>query len=248
MGVAGLLGWQRLTMGPLRAELDMLRERQGEVQRLRRERERLRVQQVPAEELARLRADRAAIERLRGEMSAVQTSSDEKTRSVQARASERFAVGQSMPAANWRNAGAATAAAALETVLWAAAGGDVDAFARRIQFDPRAKKTAGALWEGLPPDERVKHASPEHLMAFLSIKDVPVGAATVESWGTSGRPVLMVGLRLTAENGRGRSVNLALVPSGEEWKLHTTEAAVAKYAAALRGPAAGSGPESLSPR
>jgi len=71
------LGWQRLAMGPLRAELEVQRDRQTEVRGLRAEHERLRAQQVPAAELERLRADRAAIARLRGEMTAVQTRTEE---------------------------------------------------------------------------------------------------------------------------------------------------------------------------
>jgi hypothetical protein len=248
MGVAGLLGWQRLEMEPLRAELAVLRDQEGEVRRLRAERERWRAQQAPAEEVERLRADRAAIGRLRAEMAAVQTSSDEKTRLVQARANERFGVGQSMPAASWRNAGAASPAAALETVLWAAAGGDVDAFSRCIQFDVSGLKAAQALLASLSPAERARHGGPAQLLAFLSIKDIPVGSAIVSAWQGASATAQPVSLALNAEGQKARQVTLVFQRVGEEWRLRATEAAVAKYAAALRGPAAGSGPDFLSPR
>lgn len=234
-----VLGWQRLEMGPLQTELEVLRDRASEGHRLQAERERLRAQQVSEAELERLRADRAAIERMKGEVAAVRTSAETKQRAVAARAAERFAVGQQMPAAEWKDAGAASPVAALETVLWAAAGGEVDVFAKRIQFDPAGKKAAQALWEGLSAEARARHASPEHLMAFLSIKDVPTGSAIVESWGKAADRAQVVGIRLAGGTAKPRSVNLVLVRAGDEWKLHATAAAVAKYATALRGPAEG---------
>jgi hypothetical protein len=231
-----VLGWQRLELGPLQAELEMLRDRASEGRQLRAERERLRAQRVPEGELERLRADRAAIARMKGEVAAVRTSAETKERMVAVRKAERFAVGQRMPAAVWKNAGAASPVAALETVLWAAAGGDVDVFARRIHFDAAGRKAMQALWEGLPPAERVRHASPEHLLAFLSIKDVPVGTALVSAWKEKSNTVQGVSLALSAQGEKARTVTLVLQRDGEEWKLLATEAAVARYAAALRGP------------
>jgi hypothetical protein len=153
-----------------------------------------------------------------------------------------------MPAASWRNAGAASPAAALETVLWAAAGGDVEAFARCIQFDVSGLKAAQALLASLSPAERARHGGPAQLLAFLSIKDIPVGSAVVSAWQGASATAQPVSLALNAEGQKARQVTLIFQRVGEEWRLRATEAAVAKYAAALRGPAAGSGPDSLGPR
>jgi hypothetical protein len=65
------LAWQRGDADSLRAELARLRVVDDEIARLERERDRLRAQQIPAEELARLRADRAALPRLRAEIEAL---------------------------------------------------------------------------------------------------------------------------------------------------------------------------------
>jgi hypothetical protein len=229
------LGWQRLNLEPVRAELEVLRDRQGEMARLRAERARLQAQQVSDAELERLRADRAAIRRLQSEVSAVRTSAETKQQAAAARAAERFAVGQAMPSGEWKNAGAATPAAALETVLWAAAGGEVAALAQRIQFDVAGKRAADALFESLSPAEKAKHAGPAHFLAFLSIRDVPVGTATVQSWPQAPDYVQPVGLSLAAEGTKSRNVTLVFQRVGAEWKLRATEAAVAKYAAALQG-------------
>ena len=64
---AGLL-LQRQSGAALRAELEMLKEESRERTRLRDENARLVSQQIPAAELERLRADHAALVRLRGEI------------------------------------------------------------------------------------------------------------------------------------------------------------------------------------
>lgn len=239
VGSAMVLGlalvWQRLTLRPLRAELEVLRDRQTEIHGLKAEQDRLRAQQVAPAELERLRADRVAIARLHGEMAGLQNRAEQRVQAGPAAGTERFTLGQAMPASAWRNAGAASPAAALETVLWAAAGGEVDVFAQRIQFDPAAKAAATALLESLPPAERARHTSPAHLMAFLSVKDIPIGTATVLGWPNSSAKLQAVSFSLGAESEKARTVTLVFQRDGEEWKLRATEAAVTKYAAALRG-------------
>lgn len=237
------LAWQRLAMQPLRAELEVQRVREAEIRGLQAEQARLRAQQVPEAELERLRADRVALVRLRGEMTGLETRAEQRSQAARSTvAAERFAVGQAMPAALWRNAGAGSPTAALETVLWAAAGGEVDQFAQRIHFEPAAEAAAKALLDSLPPAERVRHASPAHLLAYLSVKDIPIGTAKIVSLPGSGSKYQPVSLLLSDGTEKGRVVQLVFQQQGAEWKLRATEAAVAKYAAALRGlPVAGAG-------
>jgi hypothetical protein len=235
------LAWQRLQMRPLQAELEVLRDQARETGRLQVQHAKLAAAQVPKAEVERLRSDRAAITRMRSEVESLRAKAEMKSRPEPAKTPERFGMGVDMPAAEWRNAGGATAAAALETVLWAAAGGEVEAFAKRIRFDAAARAAALELLQSLPPAERARHSSPEGLMAFLSIKDVPIGTATVTTW--SGRPDTLqsASVTLAAPGEKLRRVSLVFVRDGEEWKLRATEAAVAKYAAALRGQAVAAG-------
>lgn len=242
VAVALALAWQRLAMRPLQAELEVQRARQTEIRGVRAEQARLRAQQVPAAELERLRADRVALVRLRGEMTGLETRAEQRSQAARpASPPERFAVGQAMPAASWSNAGAASPTAALETVLWAAAGGEVDQFAQRIHFEPAAEAAAKALLDGLPPAERARHASPAHLLAYLSVKDIPIGTAKIVSLPSSSSKTQPVSLLLGDVNEKGRVVQLVFQQQGAEWKLRATEAAVAKYAAALRAPMAAAG-------
>jgi hypothetical protein len=74
--VVGGLGlasqWQETIL--LRGKLDGLRDQERELKALRSENERLRGQQVSAAELAALRADHAAVGRLRAELEALKKS------------------------------------------------------------------------------------------------------------------------------------------------------------------------------
>ena len=238
------LAWQRLQMRPLQAELEVLRDQQKEIGRLRAEHGRLAAAQVPEAELQRLRSDRAAIVRLRREVAGLRAKAELKAAAAAAPAPERFDMGVDMPAAEWRNAGAATPAAALETVLWAAAGGDVETFSRRIRFDAAARTAALDLLQSLPPAERARHPSPEALLAYLSIKEVPIGTATVTNWSGRSDAIRSASVTLAAPGEKTKRVSLVFVRDGAEWKMRATDTAVAKYAAALRGtpaPAAAGG-------
>ena len=241
-GLAGVAGAglvvQRAQLAPLQTELAARREQQREIARWRERNEKLVAAQVPEEERLRLRADRQAIERLRRELVSLRAKVGVEAWNPATETAERFAAGVDVPATDWRNAGGATPQAALETVLWAAAGGEIDAFARRIRFDAAARTLALEYWQSLPPAERARHASPEHLMAMLSVSDVPIGTATVTNWTKRTEEVQTAELTLADSAGRTRGTLLMFVREGAEWKLRATEAAVARYVSALRGPLA----------
>lgn len=67
------VAWQRQETAALRSELDVLRLQEAEFEPLRIENQRLRGKQIQANELELLRADHAAIARLRGELAALKT-------------------------------------------------------------------------------------------------------------------------------------------------------------------------------
>ena len=71
IGVAWAL--QRQVAGELRGTIQVLREQNQEVGRLRAEGRRLRETQISLAELERLRADQAAVSRLQGEVEAART-------------------------------------------------------------------------------------------------------------------------------------------------------------------------------
>jgi Tfp pilus assembly protein PilO len=71
-GAAWLLTSQRQQATQLRVERDTLRFELSEQARLRAENERLRALQIPAADLEHMRADHAALPRLRAELEALQ--------------------------------------------------------------------------------------------------------------------------------------------------------------------------------
>jgi len=233
IAIAATLGSQWIATESQRVELARLREEQRELARLRAEHERLAAAQVTVAEREKGRADRAALVALQAEVENARRRVDEvlQTAAEKRAAMERFPVGTVVAANEWRNAGGTTPAAALETVLWAAAGGDVGVFAQRLGFATGAEAAAKALWESLPPKLRAQVHSPAEAIAFLSIKDVPLGSAEVRRWQESDGPQQQVLVQLWQSGGWTKQSNLFFHRLGGEWKLMVTAPVVARYAA-----------------
>lgn len=246
MGALALVGgavlcWQNGTMTSLRSEVERLRGREAEWTKLQAEQKRLAALQVPTVELESLRVDRAAVERLRAEINNLRARLEKTSKppTQENTAPDRLSVGKVVPAAEWRNVGANTPPAALETALWAAAGGDVEAFAALLMFEGTARKAAQTLLDSLPADGRAQHGTPERLIAFLTIKDVPLGSAEVRRWSDAAEgQVMLARLMLSVPGGTPKDVTLPLARQDQTWKLMVVETTVAKYAAMLKGPPA----------
>lgn len=73
LAVGAGLALQHQRTDELRGEIELLRDQHREVGRLQAEQARLRAAQVPVQELANLRADHAAVLRLRSEVEALRT-------------------------------------------------------------------------------------------------------------------------------------------------------------------------------
>jgi len=234
----GALWWQNMTMGPLRTEVALLRGREAQLGELRAEQTRLAALQVPPAELENLRRDRRAVERLRAEVDALRAKVEKPFPPAAAEnaATDRLSLGRLVTSAEWKNVGATTPPAALETALWAAAGGDVDAFASLLSFDAAARKGAQALLDSLPAETRAHYGSPERLVAFLSIKDVPLGSAQVRRWSdTADGKVSLATVTLSGPDGSAKDVTLPLIRQDAAWKLYVIERTVARYQTMLKG-------------
>lgn len=238
------LWWQRETQAQLRRDLGALSEENHELTRLGEENWRLAATEPTATELDNLRADHAAIPSLRAEIDAMRERVRLAAEKSAAPSPERFTVGSKVSAADWKNAGMATPRAALETVLWAAAGGDIDTFAGCLFLgEGRLRQPAAALLESLPADKRAQYGTPERLVAFLAIRDVPLGAAQVVEWNEIGgaTPHAIAQLLLSAPDGTTKGSNLWFTSQGAGWKLVVPDRAIAQYAAMLKGPSAAAG-------
>lgn len=165
--VAALWFHERSVARDLAARLSAARAQHRELAVLEAERDRLRAMLPGADELAALQAATAERDRLARELAAREAISKSSTLSL----------GESKSWRNWENHGQSTPRAALETALWAAAGGDTPAFVRLIELDPPAREKAARLLAQLPPDLRRVYASPEALIASVSMKNITLGDA-----------------------------------------------------------------------
>lgn len=175
--------------------------------------------------------------------------------------------GEWSPARAWQDRGRATPEEAVETALWAAAGGDLEAFRRTVYLSDATRAAAQALWAQLPPAERARYASADDLVAAYSIARIPLGAAQLVWLNRSDENDALAAVFLrnppgeigkvnytsAADSGPGRQAQdlppmavpdetsvtayLALHRSADGWQLLVPPRAVTEIASRLAGPA-----------
>lgn len=158
---------ERSTSESLAAQLATLRARNDERVALLSERNRLRAQAPTSAELASLRASLSERDRLLREIAARTPVPSPPT----------LAVGEMKPWRSWQNHGQSTPGAALETALWAAAGGDVRTFASLLEIDPSTRAKISALLTRLPSVAASAYSGPEALIAAVAMKNIPLADA-----------------------------------------------------------------------
>lgn len=79
-----------------------------------------------------------------------------------------------LPPHDWQDAGDGSAAAVLETALWAGAGGDVGRLAGLLELGPETRTAADALLARLPADLLPPHADSQALIALMAADSVPL--------------------------------------------------------------------------
>jgi hypothetical protein len=240
-GFSVVVVWQRQSAGGLRAEVELQREQVKTRAELAANIARLRAEQISAADLEALRGDRAALLRLRGEIDALRRRAEECARVVAAKAVEAAKPREPsildgpLPASAWKNAGSATPAAALETVLWAAAGGEVDALAGLLRFDVGVRARVDALFAGLPEPVRTEYGTPERLIAALTARDVPLGKAKLFDTKADFSGDRWIQMQLYETEGKAlQGVLFSLRPEGGTWGLVVPASAVEKYAVMLK--------------
>lgn len=204
---------------------------------VRAEHQRLLAAQPMDGEIDRAEADRAALEAVRAEVEALRRDTLAAERASAVRPTP-FVIGRAVAASEWRDAGYTTPQAALETALWAGAGGDVAALANAlVMMDGRTQRAARVLWESLPEGIRRQWSSPEQMIAFFTVRDIPLGSVQVRSVADlSGwpAPAQTMNVLLTSPEGIPRATSLIFLNSGEGWRLVVTERVIARYAEVIK--------------
>lgn len=183
---------------------------------------------------------RAELTKLREEMSALKKSTQDATRAAQA--ATQAARGESpipvklTPVTDLKNVGRATASAAVETLLAAASGGDVETVANSIALEPSAAAMAQELFARLPADTQAQYGSPEKLIALMLAKD----ASSLTGMQILGQrdvtpDVVGVRVRMTNDEGKTKETGFGFRKTTDGLRLIVDEGVVKKYAGQLSG-------------
>jgi len=203
---AGWLAGQS-TAGRLQAERDAMRRERSELVRLQAERRRLRAALVEAMQRASLR-----------EAAAARALPAVPTEPPAIAAPTGLVPGEWAASGTWANRGQATAPAAVETALWAAAGGDIPALVALLELDEATRSKAADLLGRLPVEVRNAFGSAEELIAIATLKNIPRTEAQVAWFNEADEDHAVVGLLLGNE---------AAAPAAESIQGPTDEAVVA---------------------
>ncbi len=185
----GATWWlQRLSAAHLEAAIDAQRRQARALSAELRERDRLRAQQ-PGDQ------DWRDLQHTAGERGRLQALLDAQA-TPQAVAISQLPLGEWSPATRWRNRGQATPQAALETALWAAAGGDVASLRQTLFFGEETRTKAEALLAQLSSAARERYATSEDLVAEFTVKSIPLGWAQLVWFNQNGEDTATAGLFL----------------------------------------------------
>jgi hypothetical protein len=109
----------------------------------------------------------------------------ERQRAIEAAERERrepqtsLPIGEWLPSTQWQDRGRRTPGTTVETLLWAAAGGDTARLQGMLQLDESARAKLEQTYAALPASARATFASPEQLVAAFTAKAIPPGNAQI---------------------------------------------------------------------
>jgi hypothetical protein len=239
--VGAVLVWQYQTHLALRGEIAAM---QQQVQEIAASRASVR-QDDPAAPAKNTEAengravDRLELERLRREVTTLKLRTEEIARSAKtalARAEDAVPL-RLIPASEWKNAGLGTAAAAMETFLWAAAGGDIDVMANALLLSGRTKERADAFFASLSESTRQQYGSPEKLLALMITRDTNrFSGMQVMSQVDAGPNDTLLFMRFANEDGKTKEEKIPFHRTPAGWKVQFPEKALDKYERMLKAP------------
>ena len=231
--LAGALYLQHAAVAELRDEMAGLRaEVQQVANRLRSEaparREAPTATAVVAPENGAGDEQRAEFAKLREEIRGLKTSTQEivqLAKTAQAAQAAKNMDTSAIPAnitpvGSLKNSGKGTPAQAVESLLWAATGGDVDLLAEALMIEPKAKQKAADWFGTLPEATRSQYGSPEKVLALMIARD----AATLSGMQLLGqqeiKPDLMaVRVRMQVDSGKTKDETLPFYRAPDGWRM-----------------------------
>jgi hypothetical protein len=147
-------------------ELERLRREHEELMRLRGEVTMLRRR---ADTTPQIRPDSDEFERLKAIKLAKMANEAAEAQVLLAKAPEI----PMLPAKSWANIGFSTPASALQTLNWAAAHRDTNAFLNGMSWDPQARERADELFAGLPDSARQRYGTVDDVIMDWMLSHAP---------------------------------------------------------------------------
>jgi len=210
--VAGVVwGIERKVTTQLKLTLDGLHERDRDCAQLRRDHGELMLIAPDADELASMR--RKVVSSGPAAMTASERPAGKK---VEDRA---LRPGIWAPEATWKNRGRGSPEAAMETMLWAASGGNLDALKETLSINDETRAKAEELLTTLPGTARSQYSTPEDLLAVVIAGNVPLDSAQLVARQQIDADHVTEYLRLKNADGITRQVYLSLDQSPDGWRL-----------------------------
>lgn len=133
--------------------------------------------------------------------------------SVASPAPRAWTVGEWAPASAWRNAGRVTPQATTTTLLWAAANGDVAKVREIFQFGDDTRAKARAWFDSLPPEARAVYATPEDLVAGVTLAQISPERAQLSWLHETDDSRAIVGLLVSRPNAAKATTSPTIKPA-----------------------------------
>lgn len=243
IGAFGALGtWQHARAVALRAERDRLIARQLAQARAKSRR----TSATAEDELARLRRQEDELVRARENLALLERAlASENGEAVSPtsptpRAEELPPLrGPMVQNAEWRNAGAASPEAALESFVWAATRGETEELGRLLAVDDAGRKQLAEAFAQLSDEARASYGSPEGMLATLIAVQVPQDLSAIGPVNSLNLSNGDIALRTRTERGGtiGKDASLVFRLADGRWRLVVPrEIAAGAVAAALKTP------------
>jgi hypothetical protein len=220
----------------LRRALAQQQANSAELARLQNENRRLAAAQPTEQQLEAVAADLLIADQLRSQIAVMHrrvelVSATPPT--VRPKPTVLSLVGNSVAAELWQDAGRATPEAALQTALWAAANGDLDALADSMVFDAETRLQIGATFSRLPAVLQGELGTPEKMIALLTANDIPLGRASITRQNEVGKKITV---QLIDTKGAMRTASLSLQAYAGQWRFKVPSSVVRKYSHQLGVP------------
>lgn len=211
-------------------ELDLAAGTGQRLRALREENRTLERSAIDPMELERLKAEQSEVESLTAEIKALR---EAEQGAAPKPGSRRTLVSDCV------YAGRKTPGSSFESVLWAASRGNVDQLSDLIDLTGKARETADALFNNLPPASRQEYSNPRKVVATLLAASFPKDAVATSSVGER-ESANDAYLSIQVEHAEGKArLNLYHFRKEEDgWRLLVPEGVMADFEKTLTGDSA----------